>query len=213
MTDERLAEQIRYYQERAPEYDATSPSGDDWDDLMARVAADLHALGPVERAIELGAGTGQFTPLVASIAASVIAVDSSPAALERLRARFDARNVETVAADVFRWRPDKPADLVVFRALWSHIPTDRFDAFWSAIDRMLAPGGRVFVIDEARHDLWSEEATGQDEVVRTLQDGRQFRIVKVLWDPEALSERLDAAGWRARFTREDPLYWGVVERR
>ena len=143
-----------------------------------------------------------------------MAVDTSPEALERLRAKVDAPNVVTVAADVFAWRPDRRADLVVFGALLSHVPSDRFDRFWSAVDGMLTPGGRAFVIDESAHGLWSEEATAADGVViRTLLDGRRFRIVKVLWDPDALTRRLERAGWHARLVREDPLYWGVVGRR
>ena len=137
--------------------------------MFARAVADLRALGPVGRAIELGAGTGQYTGVLASMAETVVAVDSSPEALGLLRTKVDAANVETVAADVFAWSPREPADLVMFAALWSHIPTARFEAFWSAIDRMLAPGGRVFLLDESRHDLWPEETTSQDEVVvRTL---------------------------------------------
>ncbi len=214
MTDELLAEQIRYYRARAPEYDATArPDDDPYDDVFARAVADLRALGPVGSAIELGAGTGQYTAVLASVAEAVVAVDSSPEALELLRLKVAAPNIATVAADAFDWRPETPADLVVFGALLSHIPSDRFDAFWAAIDAMLAPDGRVFVLDEAAHGLWSEEVTAQDEVVmRTLLDGRRFRIVKVLWDPEALARRLEGSGWRARFVREDPLFWGVVER-
>jgi trans-aconitate methyltransferase len=215
MTDELLDEQVRYYRERAHEYDATSPAHHHaYADVFAQAAADLRALGPVGFAIELGAGTGQFTGALASIAVSVVAVDTSPEALERLRAKVDAPNVATVVGDVLAWRPDTPADLVMFAALLSHIPRDRFDAFWSAVDAMLAPGGRVFVIDESRHGFWPEQATADDEVVtRTLEDGRRFRIVKVLWDPDALARRLEGSGWRASFVREDPLYWGVVAHR
>lgn len=215
MTDELLAEQVRYYRARAPEYDATShPDGDPFADVMARAVADLRALGPVRRVIELGAGTGQFTGLLASTAEVVVAVDTAPEALALLRDKVDAGNVETVVGDVFTWVPDDPAELVMFSALFSHIPTDRFGAFWWSIDRMLAPGGRVFVFDESPHGLWSEQATGDDEIVeRTLQDGRRFRIVKVLWNPDDLSRRLSDAGWRAGFVREDPFYWGVVERK
>ncbi len=176
--------------------------------------AELTSLGPVERAIELGAGTGQWTGALASIAKVVVAVDASPEALARLRTKVRAPGVSTVAADVLTWRPDTRADLVLFGALLSHIPRDRFDAFWTAVDAMLAPGGRVFVIDEAPHTLWTEEWTARDEVVvRTLQDGRRFRVVKVLWNPDALARRLEAAGWQARFVREDPFYWGVATRR
>ena len=49
-------------------------------------------------------------------------------------------------------------------------------------------------------------------MLRTLQDGRRFRIVKVLWEPADLAARLEGAGWRATFEREDPFFWGVVER-
>jgi SAM-dependent methyltransferase len=215
VTDELLAEQVRYYRERAPEYDVTAvPHDHPFGAPMARIAGDLRALGPVATAIELGAGTGEWTGALASIAESVVAVDASPEALALLRAKVDAGNVTTVAADVMTWRPDAPADLIVFGALFSHIPSDRFDAFWSAVDEMLAPGGRVFVIDEAPHALWPEEWTAQDEVViRTLQDGRRFRVVKVLWEPEALAGRLWSIGWVATFLREDPFYWGVVTRR
>jgi demethylmenaquinone methyltransferase/2-methoxy-6-polyprenyl-1,4-benzoquinol methylase len=101
VTDELLAEQIRYYRERAPEYDATSPADvHPYADTFARAAADLRVLGPVGLAIELGAGTGQFTGALASTAEAVVAVDSSPEALEHLQATVDASNVDTVAADL-----------------------------------------------------------------------------------------------------------------
>jgi demethylmenaquinone methyltransferase/2-methoxy-6-polyprenyl-1,4-benzoquinol methylase len=214
LTDERIAEQVRYYRARATEYDATSPhDAHAFQPVFARVRAALAGLGPVQRAIELGAGTGQFTGVLASIAEHVVAVDSAPETLEILRGRVQAQNVRTVAADVFDWVPDAPADLVVFAALFSHVPSDRFEEFWAAIDRMVAPGGRAFLIDESPHELWTEEWTSTEEiVVRTLTDDRSFRIVKVLWDPDELSRRLLEVGWRATFAREDPLFWGAVER-
>lgn len=105
MTDELLEEQIRYYRERAPEYDATSrPDGDPFDKITREAIGALRTMGPVERAIELGAGTGQFTGLVASVARQVTAVDSSPQALALNVAKVTAPNVERVAADLFAWQ-------------------------------------------------------------------------------------------------------------
>ena len=118
-----------------------------------------------------------------------------------------------VVADVFDWTPPEPADLVVFSALLSHIPSERFEAFWTAVAGMLEPGGRAFVFDESDHGIWSEERSVEGEhetVYRTLTDGRRFRIVKVLWDPAALGDRLDRLGWIATFTRRDPFYWGIA---
>ena len=202
--DDLLAEQVRYYRERAPEYDATSrPEGDPFADVAALAHAELRSLGPVRRAIELGAGTGQFTELVAAIADEVEAVDTSPEVLGLNRAKLRAPHVRYTVAD-----------LVVASALLSHIPRERLSAFWDAVDPMLRPRGRFFLFDEAPHGVWSEEATGEDGVVmRTLNDGRRFRIVKVLWDAEKLTAALADLGWTAHLTRRDPFLWGTIARR
>jgi demethylmenaquinone methyltransferase/2-methoxy-6-polyprenyl-1,4-benzoquinol methylase len=216
VTDDLLDEQIRYYRARAPEYDATStPDGDPFAAFAREAVEALRAMGPVERAIELGAGTGQFTGIVAQVAAQVTAVDTSPEVLALNAAKVKAPNVERVVADLFTWQPTEPAQLVVFTAVLSHIPRDRFAAFWAGVARMLAPGGRVFLFDEAPHGVWQEEWAGDpggDVVHRTLLDGRRFRIVKVLWDVPELTERLAELGWDARLVRRDPFYWGTVSR-
>jgi len=218
--DELLDEQVRYYRARAPEYDATAPAYDPAsrpDDPFASIAAEatsaLRTLGPVERAIELGAGTGQFTRIVASLARAVEAVDTSPEVLAINAAKVRAPNVQRTVADAFQFVPERPADLVVAAALVSHIPRERAAAFWAAVDGMLRRGGQVFAIDEAPHSLWSEEAGGEQDVVwRTLQDGRRFRIVKVLWEPKDLRAMLEGLGWRAAITRHDPFWWATVRR-
>ena len=129
---------------------------------LDRGRGDLRApgLGPVERAIELGAGTGQFTRIVASLAGAVEAVDTSPEVLALNAANVPAPNVQRTVADAFQFVPQRPADLVVAAASCWHIPRERAAAFWTAVDGMLRPGGRVFLFDEAPHGLWAEEAAG-----------------------------------------------------
>jgi demethylmenaquinone methyltransferase/2-methoxy-6-polyprenyl-1,4-benzoquinol methylase len=218
--DELLDEQVRYYRARAPEYDATAPvydaasrPDDPYASIATEATAALQALGPVERAIELGAGTGQFTRIVALLARDVEAVDSSPEVLALNMANVPAPNVRRTVADAFQFVPGRPVELVVAAALVSHIPRERAAAFWAAVDGMLRPGGHVFVVDEAPHGLWSEEAGGEPDVVwRTLEDGRRFRIVKVLWEPEELRAMLEGLGWRAAITRHDPFWWATVTR-
>jgi SAM-dependent methyltransferase len=216
MTDELLDEQVRYYRARAPEYDATSQApGDPFGAQLGEAIADLRRFGVVERAIELGAGTGQWTARLATVARRVLAVDAAPETLALNAVNVPAPNVERVVADAFTFVPDQPADLVVFGALLSHVPSDRFDAFWASVGRMLQPTGRAWVFDESPHGLWREEwlVEGESEVVhRTLEDGRRFRIVKVLWDAADLTERLARIGWRASLVRRDPFFWGTVER-
>jgi SAM-dependent methyltransferase len=214
--DELLAEQVRYYRQRASEYDTTSrPPGDPLAAIAANAHEALRALGPVDTLIELGAGTGAFTQVAATIARRVVAVDASPEMLDRNRAKVDAANVEYVVADVYGWTPAVRAELVLFTFLLSHVPRARFTAFWQRVEAMLAPGGRVFLLDEGAHELWREEVAADDDpeiVTRTLSDGRRFRIVKVFWDPDELASELSDLGWRSELVREDPFYWGVVRR-
>ncbi len=86
------------------------------------------------------------------------------------------------------------------------------------IDRRSWPtrqAARTAIYDyiEAPHGLWSEEAGGKQDVVwRTLEDGRRFRIIKVLWEPADLSAVLEELGWRAAITRHDPFWWAVIRR-
>ncbi len=212
--DDLIEEQIRYYRQRAAEYDATTrPEDDPFAAISAEARDALRRLAPVEHAIELGAGTGAFTAVVAEIARRVTCVDAAPEMLELNRAKVPAADVERVVADVFVWRPTAPAALVVFTFLLSHVPAERFVAFWDGVRTMLAPRGRVFLMDETRHGLWREERapeSGSETAYRQLADGRRFRIVKVLWDPDELSERLAQLGWEARLVRRDPFFWGTA---
>jgi len=216
MTDrELLDEQVRYYRARATEYDVTSPSdaGPNAPDLeLARAA--VRALNPRGRVLELAAGTGLWTAILAESADDLLATDASPEMLAVNRAKLgDRPNVRYSIADAFEPPADPSHDVVFFGAFLSHVPHDRFDAFWSALWRALSPGGRVFVFDEADHGLWREDWIDQDAgiVRRTLNDGTTYRAVKVLWRPGVLRDRLQELGWRASFEASGPFYWGVVE--
>jgi demethylmenaquinone methyltransferase/2-methoxy-6-polyprenyl-1,4-benzoquinol methylase len=79
----------------------------------------------------------------------------------------------------------------------------------------LAPGGRVFFAD-SRH---VESSTSVDQAlppagattaVRRLEDGREYTIVKVFHEPDALERRLARLGWRAT-VRATPTYFVVGE--
>jgi len=86
------------------------------------------------------------------------------------------------------------------------VPEERFASFWETVAAALAPGGAAYLIDSA----FDPSSTARDHpvpgrhagvVTRKLNDGREFRIVKVFWEPSALSARLDALQWSARLER------------
>jgi demethylmenaquinone methyltransferase/2-methoxy-6-polyprenyl-1,4-benzoquinol methylase len=96
--------------------------------------------------------------------------------------------------------PDALFD-TVFSVFWlSHVPPQRFEDFWNVVRTALAPGGRVFFVDS----LYSPQGTAVDQrlegeqattLTRRLNDGREFRIVKVYYQPIELEARLRRMGW------------------
>jgi demethylmenaquinone methyltransferase/2-methoxy-6-polyprenyl-1,4-benzoquinol methylase len=130
----------------------------------------------------------------------VVAVDASPEALAINRERVRSRNVDYVEADIFSWKPTDTFDVVFFSFWLSHVPPGRFDAFWNSVRTALRPGGRAFFIDS----LLEQSSTARDHgpldesgvVRRRLNDGREFEIVKVFYEPAGLKQRLLERGWR-----------------
>jgi demethylmenaquinone methyltransferase/2-methoxy-6-polyprenyl-1,4-benzoquinol methylase len=201
-----LAEQRRYYRERAPEYD-------DWwfrrggyvldAETAARWFADvreleeaLDAFGPRGDVLELAAGTGIWTRRLLQYADRVTAVDAVPEVLELNRARTGGA-AEYVFADVFAWEPPREFDLCFFAFWHSHVPSGHFEAFWQLVGRALKPAGRVFLVDNARLGDSRHLVSASGELARRrLSDGREFDIVKRFWAPEELAREVAAVGWR-----------------
>jgi len=214
MSDRQLIdEQIAYYRARAAEYDATStPDGDPFAEYGDRVRAALHAFEPRGRVLELAAGTGQWTGILAEYAEELVVTDSSPEMLELNRAKVGERGINYQVADAFALEATHDHDVIFFGFFLSHVPAGRFEPFWGVVRGLLAPGGRVFFVDEAAHGLWDEDWIDREAgiVRRPLADDRMHRAVKVLWTPEELQLRLIGLGWDASVTAEGPFFRGTA---
>jgi SAM-dependent methyltransferase len=207
-----IDEQITYYRRRAPEYDATSTPKTDPFAREASILWDaLRRFDPRGKALDLACGTGQSTGQLVALGADVTALDSSPEMLELNRRKVGDPTVRYIADDVFTWQPDDQYDVVFFSFWLSHIPLSLFERFWDLVATFLAPGGRVFFIDEGRGGDWRGEEfleEGREVVRRRLRDGREYRAVKVFWDIDELERRLRGLGWDIAVTRTGPFYWG-----
>ena len=206
-----LAEQVAYYRARAPEYDAGAlplPGGNE-------IATALDAFRPVGDVLELACGTGFWTVQLLRHADAVTAVDFSPEMLELAERRVgkDPR-VRFVFADLFSWRPDRQYDVVFFGFWISHVPMERFEAFWELVDRCLAPEGRVFFADDAyRTEDELIEGPGSAMIERRLEDGTRFRVVKVPHTVAGLHRGLREIGWETEVHETaGPFYWGTATR-
>jgi ubiquinone/menaquinone biosynthesis C-methylase UbiE len=203
-TDALLAEQVAYYRAAAAEYSV--------DEVAARrLAAALDEFGPAGDVLELACGPGVWTQLLLRHAANVTAVDAAPEMLARARARVGEGRVRFVQANVFEWAPEVKYDLVFFGFWLSHVPLDRFEAFWDLIRTCLKPNGRVFFVDDnhrAPKELIYGEASSA--IQRRLKDGTAYRAVKVPHQPTELEGRLRRLGWLIRVTPVwGPFYHGA----
>ncbi len=196
-----VVDQIRYYAERAPEYDdwwyrrgryeLALDALAHWRADAAEAEAALEAFAPRGSVLELAAGTGIWTRKLVRLADRVVAVDANAETLA-----LNTPEAELVRADLFAWQPAEAFDLVFFSFWLSHVPEERFDEFWRLVRSALRPGGRVFLVDSGAGDkahLATDQADGEE--TRSLADGRTFRIVKRRWPPAELMERVRPLGF------------------
>ena len=211
--DELVSEQVDYYRARAGEYDEWflrqgrydhGPElNQQWFDEVKEVRAQLNAFRPAGRVLELACGTGLWTERLLQRAAYITAVDAADEVLAINQARLQSSRVKYVKADIFEWRPIEPYDMVFFGFWLSHVPPERFEAFWELVGASLAPDGRVFFVD-SRYEPSSTAIDHQLEgaqsttVTRRLSNGHEFRIVKVLYQADELTNRLARLGWSMR---------------
>ncbi len=178
--DPLLAEQIAYYRAVAAEYSDHAIQGAQGGDELE---AALVAFRPAGDVLELACGPGTWIPQLLRHATSLTALDASPEMLAIAAARFGDARVRFVRADIFSCAPERRYDVVFFGFWLSHVPRERFAAFWALVADCLAPGGRVFFADDG------------------YEPGRASRA------------ELTRLGWRITVTpTAGPFFWGAGSR-
>lgn len=204
-------EMVAYYEARAGEYD-------DW-----YLRRDRYAHGPIEdtawaaeldratlwvdglpwhgEIVELAAGTGWWSPLLASHG-RLSCYDAAAAPLERARERLLAHGLRAHLHVRDAWaEPDRAVD-GLFAGFWlSHVERAALPAFLALARRWLRPGG-LFAFVDSRPDPSSgtidrlpPPSPGRSR--RRLADGREFTIPKVFYEPDELEAALRDAGFEA----------------
>ena len=77
----------------------------------------------------------------------------------------------------------------------------------------MRPGGRVMLVDSSPYPPGTPGDPSARSEIRTLNDGRQFEVVKWCWDPAGLSSYLAHRGWRlnARTRRHGMILLAELE--
>jgi ubiquinone/menaquinone biosynthesis C-methylase UbiE len=136
----------------------------DWDSLRSLHVSDeaveqalLKAIGegPFQSVLDLGTGTGRILELLAKRATRAVGIDASPAMLTVARTNLERaglRNVQVRQGDIYALPVERNAyDVVVVHQVL-HYLDDPARAVREA-SRMLRPGGRLFIVDFAPHEL------------------------------------------------------------
>ena len=212
---------MTYYKERAQEYDEWfyrkgrydrgAERNNRWFAEVAEVVAALEALKLEGDVLELAPGTGIWTERLARTATTVTAVDASAEMIEINRAKVQSEQVSYIQADLFAWRPERAYDAVFFGFWISHVPLERLGDFLAAVAGMLRSGGKIFFVDSRREPTGTAEnqklpEQDQQIMVRKLNDGRAFEIVKNFHDPVDLAAFCSRSRFEAT-VRETATYF------
>jgi len=131
---------------------------------------ELAALTGRERVLEIGAGSGYQTALLATLADAVSAVERIPGLAQGARAALETagiRNVTVLVGDgTLGWRPFAPYDAILVAAASPEIP--------APLVEQLAPGGRLIIPlgDRSSQVLTLAQRVGDEVRTSTLADVR-----------------------------------------
>jgi hypothetical protein len=205
---DRDAQLLAYYEARAPEYDdwylrrgryERGPVHDAaWNAELDIAGRWLDALPIAGEIVELAAGTGWWSPLLAS-KGELSLYDGASGPLDRARERLVAHRLRAHLHVRDAWaEPDRAVD-ALFTGFWlSHVPRERLDEFLGIARRWLKPGGTYAFIDsllDPQSSAADHPTPADDSSIRRLDDGREFTIVKVYYEPAELETALARAGF------------------
>jgi 2-polyprenyl-3-methyl-5-hydroxy-6-metoxy-1,4-benzoquinol methylase len=182
-----IEEMNRYYDARAPWHDqymdAHSPQ-----QLAQRFSSVIDSIRPIvtgKTILDVACGTGNWTQLLAPMAASVRGLDRSDSCLQIARAKLpDYANVQFVQDDAYQLETLNDQFEVLFAAdFWSHIPKSMIGPFLRNAAGRLKPGAAGIFLDMAWQSFFEEDpsqtdADGNRVFLRHLPDGSEFHVVK-----------------------------------
>ncbi|BAY34433.1 hypothetical protein NIES2107_63380 [Nostoc carneum NIES-2107] len=210
MTKQILEQQIAYYSARANEYDewfyrlGRYNRGEEinqcWFQEIDIVKQALHQIGQFEKCLELACGTGIWTQELLKISNKITAIDTSEEVIAINRSKLNAQNVEYQQIDLFTWEPNAEYDLVFFSFWLSHVPPELLESFLAKVSKSVRVGGKLFIIDSrfeptstANNHILNDD--GSIYKRRKLNDGQEFDIVKIFYQPNELQKHLEKVGF------------------
>ena len=158
----RSAEALSYFSRNAARWDEIR-SLQVAEDAVEAAILKAAGPGPYKRLVDLGSGTGRMLTLLGPLAERSVGLDLSQQMLNIARshvAETGLQGVELRHGDIFKTGlPTAAADLVIVHQVL-HYLSDPAAAVNEA-GRLVAPGGRLLIVDFAPHDHESLRASHQ----------------------------------------------------
>jgi SAM-dependent methyltransferase len=202
----------QYYHRRASEYDEVYTRPERQADMLA-VRVRLTEWFAGKNVLEVAAGTGWWTSVLADAAASVTATDVNQATLDIARSRRAwPPSVGFAEADAFALEAI-PGDFDAAFAgfFWSHVPLTRIGAFLDGLMARLLPGSLVVFADNrfvpgSVHPVVRRDEDGNTYQRRQMKDGSSWDVLKNFPHPDEMRTRLGQFGHSAE-VEELTNYW------
>jgi SAM-dependent methyltransferase len=185
-----------YYQQRAAEYDEVYDKPERQDDL-GRLRRLLPPLVAGKRVLEIAAGTGYWTEVLAATADAIMATDVNAETIAiATQRRYGRAHVSMRTADAFRLDGVPGEFDVVFCGFWwSHIPRAGIPRFLAGVRARLGARTSLILVDNryvpgSNHPITRTEPDGDTYQQRRLADGRGYEVLKNFPSREQLAADL-----------------------
>lgn len=201
-----------YYAERAAEYDEVYRKPERQEDL-AKLRKLLPPLVAGKRVLEVAAGTGYWTQVLASTAAAITATDLNAETIAVATQRsYGPARVSMQTADAYHLEiVPGDFDLVFCGFWWSHIRRADIPRFLAGVRERTGPGTGLILLDNRYVSGSSQPVTrtgpdGDTYQQRELADGRGYEVLKNF--PDGAQLEADLAGVAVGLTwTELEYYW------
>jgi SAM-dependent methyltransferase len=201
-----------YYADRAAEYDEVYRKPERQDDL-ARLKQLLPPRVAGKRVLEIAAGTGYWTQVLASTAAEILATDLNAETIAIAAQRdYGPASVALRTADAYQLDTvPGEFDLVFCGFWWSHILRADIPRFLAGVRGRTGPGAQLVLVDNryVRGSNTPVSRSGPDGDTyqrRSLADGREYEVLKNFPSREQLAADLESAATDLAWT-ELEYYW------
>lgn len=194
-----------YYAQRAPIYDRVYAYPERQADLRV-LKQKIPGLFDNKHVLEVAAGTGYWTQVIAKQAQAITAIDATASALEKVALRDGAERVTTHVWDAYNLDDFGGQYDAAFAGLWlSHVPKHRLRAFVESVCRKVQSQGHIVFLDNtqaqcARLPISHTDEQGNTYQDRELDDGGNYRVLKNFPSESELNELIKGLGCNASYT-------------